>query len=142
MFENIHVICTCSAMFKTSKKCYISANFLSKNIYVCEKLTKIILNNIREIKRLRCPLYPLFLATLAAFSIGTYLDIVRFAALQKHITINQRSRGLLTLLGAIPVVISTKLLADKIGRKTTIWLATVPLFFCWHIIGYIKSKAW
>ncbi|XP_050449586.1 facilitated trehalose transporter Tret1-like isoform X1 [Cataglyphis hispanica] len=90
-----------------------------------------------------------FTATLAAFSIGTYLSWTSSALplYNKNDTLSisdQEGSWISSLvpLGAIPITIPARQLADKFGRKKTIWAITVPLFLCWYIIGFAQSKIW
>lgn len=90
-----------------------------------------------------------FAATLAAFSIGTYLSWTSSALplYNKNDTLSvsdQEASWISSLvpLGAIPITIPAGILADKFGRKRTIWAITVPLFLCWYIIGFARSKIW
>ncbi|XP_011065319.1 PREDICTED: facilitated trehalose transporter Tret1-like isoform X1 [Acromyrmex echinatior] len=88
-------------------------------------------------------------ATLAAFSIGTHLSWTS-SALPLYNTndtlsvSDQEGSWISSLvpLGAIPTAIPTGMFADRIGRKKTIWMTTVPLFLCWYIIGFAQSKIW
>lgn len=89
------------------------------------------------------------LATFAAFSIGTYLSWTSSALPLYNVSdtlpvSDQEVSWISSLLplGAIPAVIPAGMLADRFGRKRTIWAATVPLFFCWYIIGFARSKIW
>lgn len=88
-------------------------------------------------------------ATLAAFSIGTYLSWTS-SALPLYNTngtlpvSDQEGSWISSLvpLGAIPTAIPAGMLADRFGRKKTIWATTVLLFLCWYIIGFARSKIW
>ncbi|XP_029172294.1 facilitated trehalose transporter Tret1-like isoform X1 [Nylanderia fulva] len=88
-------------------------------------------------------------ATLAAFSIGTYLSWTSSALplYNKNDTLyvsDQEGSWISSLfpLGAISITIPAGMLADKFGRKKTIWVITVPLFLCWYIIAFARSKIW
>ncbi|XP_025990761.1 facilitated trehalose transporter Tret1 [Solenopsis invicta] len=88
-------------------------------------------------------------ATFAAFSIGTYLSWTSSALPLYNVSdtlpvSDQEVSWISSLLplGAVPAVIPAGMLADRFGRKRTIWAATVPLFFCWYIIGFARSKIW
>ncbi|XP_072759964.1 facilitated trehalose transporter Tret1-like [Anoplolepis gracilipes] len=90
-----------------------------------------------------------FVATLAAFSIGTYLSWTSSALplYNKNDTLSVSDQegswiSSLVPLGAISIIIPAGMLADKFGRKRTMWAITVPLFFCWYIIGFARSKIW
>ncbi|KAL0129708.1 hypothetical protein PUN28_001757 [Cardiocondyla obscurior] len=89
------------------------------------------------------------LATLAAFSIGTYLSwtssaLPLYNAKDTLPVSDQEGSWISSLvpLGAIPTAIPAGMLADRFGRKKTIWAITVPLFLCWYIIGFASSKIW
>ncbi|KAL0129710.1 hypothetical protein PUN28_001757 [Cardiocondyla obscurior] len=88
-------------------------------------------------------------ATLAAFSIGTYLSwtssaLPLYNAKDTLPVSDQEGSWISSLvpLGAIPTAIPAGMLADRFGRKKTIWAITVPLFLCWYIIGFASSKIW
>ncbi|KAM0730732.1 Facilitated trehalose transporter Tret1 [Formica fusca] len=90
-----------------------------------------------------------FTATLAAFSIGTYLSWTSSALslYNKNDTLSVSDQegswiSSLVPLGAIPITIPAGLLADKFGRKRTIWAISVLLFLCWYIIGFAQNKIW
>lgn len=88
-------------------------------------------------------------ATLAAFSIGTYLSWTSSALplYNKNDTLtvsDQEGSWISSLfpLGAISITMPAGMLADKFGRKRTIWAITVLLFLCWYIIAFTQSKIW
>lgn len=88
-------------------------------------------------------------ATLAAFSIGTYLSWTSSALplynANDTLPVSDQEGSWISCLvplGAIPTAIPAGMLADRFGRKKTIWATTVPLFFCWYIIGFARSKIW
>ncbi|XP_071627976.1 facilitated trehalose transporter Tret1-like [Temnothorax longispinosus] len=104
----------------------------------------------RERPTSKCAQYVgVLVATLAAFSIGTYLSWTS-SALPLYNTndtlpvSDQEGSWISSLvpLGAIPTAIPAGILADRFGRKRTIWATTVPLFLCWYIIGFARSKIW
>lgn len=93
--------------------------------------------------------FPFALATLPAFSIGTYLSWTSSALplYNRNNTLSVSDQegswiSSLVPLGAIPIIIPAGILADKFGRKRTIWAITVSLFLCWYIIGFARSKIW
>ncbi|XP_011645679.1 facilitated trehalose transporter Tret1-like, partial [Pogonomyrmex barbatus] len=88
-------------------------------------------------------------ATLGAFSIGTYLSWTSSALpfYNKNDTLSVSDQegswiSSLVPLGAIPTAIPAGMLADRFGRKKTIWVTTLPLFLCWYIVGFAQSKIW
>ncbi|XP_014486018.1 PREDICTED: facilitated trehalose transporter Tret1-like isoform X2 [Dinoponera quadriceps] len=89
-------------------------------------------------------------ATLAAFSIGTYLSWSSSALPHYRRSDTLRSVGdqeaswitSLLPLGAIPSVLPAVMLADKFGRKRTIWAAGVLLFTCWYIVAFARTETW
>lgn len=90
-----------------------------------------------------------FATTLPAFSIGTYLSWTSSALplYNRNNTLSVSDQegswiSSLVPLGAIPIIIPAGILADKFGRKRTIWAITVSLFLCWYIIGFARSKIW
>ncbi|XP_011871999.1 PREDICTED: facilitated trehalose transporter Tret1-like [Vollenhovia emeryi] len=104
----------------------------------------------RERPTTKCAQYVgALVATLAAFSIGTYLSwtssaLPLYNANDTLPVSDQEGSWISSLvpLGAIPTAIPAGMLADRFGRKRTIWATTVPLFFCWYIIGFARSKIW
>ncbi|XP_032680016.1 facilitated trehalose transporter Tret1-like [Odontomachus brunneus] len=91
----------------------------------------------------------LLVATLAAFSIGTYLSwtssVLPLYNRKDTLSIsNQEASWISSLLplGAIPGVVPAKMLANRFGRKRTIWATSVPLFSCWYIIAFARNKIW
>lgn len=87
--------------------------------------------------------------TLAAFSIGTYLSWTSSALplYNRNGTLSVSDQegswiSSLVPLGAITLTVPAGMLADKFGRKKTIWAITVPLSLCWYIIGFAQSKVW
>ncbi|XP_012525721.2 facilitated trehalose transporter Tret1 [Monomorium pharaonis] len=88
-------------------------------------------------------------ATFAAFSIGTYLSwtssaLPLYNANGTMSVSDQEGSWISSLipLGAILTVIPAGMLADRFGRKKTIWATTALLFSCWYIIGFARSKIW
>ncbi|XP_043265743.1 facilitated trehalose transporter Tret1-like [Colletes gigas] len=98
----------------------------------------------------RLPRYILLLlATLSAFSIGTYLawgssalpilnKIDRLAVTEQESSWICASVPLGAIVGSLPA----RIIADKIGRKKSILLNSLVLSLCWFVIGFARSKLW
>ncbi|XP_011147505.1 facilitated trehalose transporter Tret1-2 homolog [Harpegnathos saltator] len=87
-------------------------------------------------------------ATLAAFSIGTYLawtNVTLVTRFKKDAFVVKQKVFWVTLLvplAAVLGIMPVRMLANRFGHKRTIWAITVPLCLSWYIIAFAKSKIW
>ncbi|XP_015604212.1 facilitated trehalose transporter Tret1 [Cephus cinctus] len=89
------------------------------------------------------------LATMSALSGGTYLGwtspALPLLREDDHLDINDGVGswiGSLTPLGALIGALPAGYLADKVGRKRAILIITLPLLFCWYLVGFTHNLVW
>ncbi|XP_076165470.1 facilitated trehalose transporter Tret1-like isoform X1 [Ptiloglossa arizonensis] len=98
----------------------------------------------------RLPRYTVvLLATLPAFSIGTYLawtsPALSILGKIDQLTYTEQESSWIcasVAVGATVGSLPAKIIADKIGRKKSILLSSLVLSLCWFVIGFARSKLW
>ncbi|XP_053975535.1 facilitated trehalose transporter Tret1-like [Hylaeus volcanicus] len=98
----------------------------------------------------RLPRYILvLLASLSAFSIGTYLawssSALSILGKIEGLTISKQEASWICAsvpLGATVGSLPARIIADKIGRRKSILLSSLLLSSCWFVIGFARSKLW